>query len=188
MAEQMTYEKAGWFHTKKRPGDRTFEQQLTGLDHLIANVQGKSVLDIGAAEGLISHHLVDQGAIAAHGVEIVPGHVEVANKLRKERACHFEVGDANDWVPKRQYDVVIMLAVLHKLRNPAEACMRYAQAARETVVIRLPPYGPVIIDERSNSQPFDIAEVMQAAGFELGLNGPLGPFDEYMAYWTRVPT
>lgn len=178
--------KIGWFTVNKRHlGDRTLEQQLTGLGPLVAGIKGKTVLDVGAAEGLISIHLVDHGAIAAHGVEIVPTHVKVANKLRKDRACLFEVGDANTWAPKRQYDVVILLALLHKLKNPAEACMRFAAAARETVVIRLPPTGPVIIDERSESQPFDIGECMRHAGFELGLNGPLGPFDEWMGYYTR---
>ena len=186
MAEQQ--EKLGWFHTKKRPGDRAFEQQLTGLDHLIANVKGKSVLDVGCAEGLISHHLVDVGAIAAHGVEIVSGHVEVANKLRKDRACNFEVGDANEWVPRRQYDIVIMLAILHKLRDPAAACMRFAEVAREMVVIRLPPYGSTIRDERSGMEPFDIHAVMEDAGFYLRLSGPIGPFDEWMGYYERVST
>ena len=182
----MADEKLGWFHTKRRPGDRAFDQQLTGLGPLINKVKGKSVLDIGCAEGLISHHLVDMGAVAAHGVEIVKGHIEVANKLRKDRACHFEVGDANEWTPKRQYDIVILLAILHKLRDPAAACRRFADAARELVVIRLPPYGTTIVDERSDFQPFDIAEVMKDAGFELGLNGPLGPFDEWMGYYTRI--
>ena len=39
-------------------GDRTFEQQMTGLDWLAEACRGKSVLDFGCAEGLISIHLL----------------------------------------------------------------------------------------------------------------------------------
>ena len=176
-----------WFKFgQEREGDRTLKQQLKGLGELQEHIAGKTVLDIGCAEGLISIQLFDRGAVAAHGFEHRADFVEAANELRGDRACTFEVADANDWEPKRQYDVVLMLAVLHKLKNPADACMRFAQAARETVVIRLPPYGTTIIDERSGSQPFDIAECMRHAGFRLGTHGKIGPHGEWMGYYERV--
>ena len=179
MAEQV---KEGWFTTKGRRGDRTLKSQVQGLARLIESVPGKSVLDIGCAEGLISMHLVDKGAIAAHGVEIIKGHVEVANKLRKDRPCMFEAGDANDWAPKRQYDIVIMLAVLHKLRDPTAAVKRYAAAARELVVIRMPPYGFMLRDERSGNVPHDIELAMNAAGWQLD-HQTTGPTDEVVGYF-----
>ena len=55
MAQQMT--KQGWFSTKGRLGDRTLKQQLMGLDPLFAECKGKTVLDVGCAEGLISIEL-----------------------------------------------------------------------------------------------------------------------------------
>lgn len=182
----MAQQKVGWFNTPGRLGDRTLEQQMTGLVPLLGSVSGKSVLDIGCAEGLIALKLLDAGASAVHGVEHRKDFVEVANKLRGDRAATFEVGDANEWAPKRHYDVVLMLAILQKLRNPAQACMRYAQAANQLVVLRLPPkHAPVIIDERSHSQPFDMHEVMVAAGFEqtLVLSGHLG---EWVGFYERV--
>jgi predicted RNA methylase len=172
-------------HTKGRPGDRSLTQQLEALDRLVASVRGKTVLDIGSAEGLISMHLIDKGAIAAHGVEIVPGHVEVANKLRKARACMFEVGDANTWAPQRQYDVVLMLAILHKLQDPSAACRRFARAARDLVVIRLPPYGSAIIDIRSGNVPHNIEAVMREEGWRLD-EETRGPLNEWVGYFVRV--
>lgn len=177
--------KIGWFTTKRRRGDRTLKQQIEGLDRLITSARNRTVLDIGCAEGLISMHLIDHGAIAAHGIEIVAAHVEVANKLRKHRACMFETGDANDWKPKRQYDIVIMLAVLHKLRDPVAACKRYAAAAREQVVIRLPPYGTTIVDERSDNQPFDIAQAMTDEGWTLEEESR-GPLNEWVGYYVKA--
>lgn len=176
-----------WFeHGQKRKADRTLKQQLKGLGELQERIAGKTVLDIGCAEGLISIQLIDRGAIAAHGVEMRPDYVEDANRLRGDRACTFECANANEWAPVRQYDVVLMLAVLHKLRNPAEACAKFAAAARELVVLRLPPKtAPVIIDERSDLKPFDMGAVMQAAGFRLGTHGPIGPHKEWMGYYHR---
>lgn len=40
----------GWFTTEGRPGDRTFEQQLLGLDRLFTECEGKTVLDVGAGD------------------------------------------------------------------------------------------------------------------------------------------
>jgi 2-polyprenyl-3-methyl-5-hydroxy-6-metoxy-1,4-benzoquinol methylase len=186
MAEQAVVKNIdrGWFTTRNRPGDRTLESQLEGLDRLIAFVPGKSVLDIGCAEGLIGIHLIDKGAIAIHGIEVRDDHVKVANRLRKGRACTFETADANTWVPKRSYSIVTMLAVLHKLVDPTAACKRFAEAARELVVIRLPPYGSTIVDARSENKPFDIAAAMGEIGWLLD-EETRGPFDEWVGYFTR---
>lgn len=176
-----------WFeHGQDRKADRTLKQQLKGLGELQERVAGKTVLDIGCAEGLISIQLIDRGAIAVHGIEMRADYVDDGNRLRGDRACMFECANANEWTPVRQYDIVLMLAVLHKLKNPAEACMKFAQAARELVVIRLPPKrAPLVLDERSNMQPFDIAEVMRHAGFILGTHGLIGPHKEWMGYYER---
>ena len=97
----------------------------------------------------------------------------------------FDVADVNRYEPVRDYDIVIMLAVLHKLKRPSDACMRFANAAREMVVIRLPPKtAPVIIDERSDWQPFDMDFAMKCAGFYrfLTTKGHLG---EWCGYYSR---
>lgn len=182
MAEQM---KQGWFHTKNRLGDRSIAQQMEGLDWLLQNVAGKSVLDVGCAEGLISIALAQSGAGACHGIEIVQGHVDVGNKLRKGLPCLFEQGDANDYKPKRTYDIVILLAVLHKLRNPTESLFRLVEAARETVVIRLPPYGSTIVDERSGFEPHDIDMAMVKAAFTR-VHDARGPINEWVGVYRRV--
>lgn len=179
--------KEGWFHTKGRVGDRTLTQQLMGLDLLFESCKGKTVLDIGCAEGLISIELAKRGALAVHGVEIVPGHVDVGNKLRKGLPVTLEVGDANEWKPKRDYDIVIMLALLHKLKDPTAGCVRFAARAREMVVLRLPPlHAPTIIDERSGFEPHNVAMPMAALGFELVHEARDGPFDEWLGYYKRV--
>jgi trans-aconitate methyltransferase len=177
--------KEGWFHTPGRPGDRRLDQQLTGLYPALAYCVNKSILDVGCAEGLISHSLAERGAAAVHGLEIVPGHVEVANKFRGDLPCTFEVADVNDYVPVRRYDIVLLLGILHKLRDPSAVCRRFAAAARSMVVIRLPPVrAPFIVDPRSDNRPHDIEAVMDDAGFKRMSVG-CGHFNEWVGTYRR---
>lgn len=176
----------GWFHTNGRPGDRTLVEQLKGLDDLRERVAGKTVLDVGCAEGLIAMQLFDEGAAAVHGLEIVEEHVHVGNKLRAERAVTLEIADANSYQPVRRYDIVLMLAILQKLRDPSAACRRFAEAAREMVVLRLPPaHAPTVIDARSGGYPHRIGDVMVSCGFMLK-NAQLGHLGEWVGVYERV--
>ena len=177
----------GWFSTPGRPGDRRLEDQLKGLTALLGLVQGKTVLDVGCAEGLISIELAKAGALAVHGVEIVKEHVEVGNRLRGALPVTLEHADANTWQPKRQYDIVIALALLHKLKNPTAGAHMLASAARQWVVLRLPPaHAPTIIDERSGNQPHHVGETLKKAGFDLiGIDA--GHYGEWVGYYKREP-
>jgi SAM-dependent methyltransferase len=176
----------GWFTTTGRPGDRTLEDQQKGLEPLYTQLPGKSVVDIGCAEGLLVMDFVVAGAFGVHGIEIVPQHIEVARRLNPHGLlCTFEVADANDYVPRRKFDIVTMLAVLHKLRNPTAACARFADAARELCVIRLPPkHAPTIIDPRSGNNPHHIGQVMEKRGFRLE-QVTRSHFDEWCGYYVR---
>lgn len=183
---------------------RTLEQQLTGLEDLLSMVNGRSILDVGAAEGAISIRCAQMGARAVYGIEIVPEFVEQARKdafnvsPRSGVAgfpvrCTFVQGDANTWAPDagEQYDIVLMLAILQKLRDPSAACKRIARCARELVVIRLPPgNAPVIIDQRSGMRPHDIEHAMREAGFYLAArcDGPVAEagVPEQTLYFARA--
>jgi SAM-dependent methyltransferase len=178
--------KKGWFVTDDRTGDRTLEEQLIGLDWLRENCAGKTVLDIGCAEGLISIEMARRGAVAVHGVEIVPGHVAMGNDLRGELPITFEVGDCNEWRPQRKYDIVLALSLLHKLKNPTEAAAAFADAATETFVLRTPPdFAPTIVDWRSNFEPHHIGRVLINRGFHLQSGGHTGPRSEWVGIYTR---
>lgn len=165
----------GWFRYKGHPGDRTLEEQMTGLDSLIAEVPGKTVLDIGCAEGLISLALADAGAARVHGIDVIPRNIRDAKLLRGDRPVTFDISDANEYVPE-PHDIVLLLAVLHKLRHPASACRRLANAAKSLCVMRIGKAGLHFTDVRSNFVPQDIGAVMSELGFTLYLEtkGPHG--------------
>lgn len=126
MAQAQPVKGTPWFKVGAKPGDRTLDQQLMGLDPLFAEIEGKSVLDVGCAEGLIAIECARRGASAVTGFEIRSAAVETARKLVKTLAgvgqVYFETGDANHYPPNARYDVVLMLAVLHKLRDPSAMC------------------------------------------------------------------
>lgn len=175
----------GWFNMSGRPGDRELSDQLKGLGWLFANCKGKSVLDAGCAEGLISIELAKAGALAVHGVELVPERVKLANKLRGDLPVTVEVGDMNTWRPKCHYSIVIGLAILHKLRSPTTVAAALAAAAMDAVVWRLPPAtAPVIRDRRSGYEDHDIDLVMETSGFRLHSTDK-GHLDEWVGVYVR---
>lgn len=174
-----------WFIVDSRAGGvRTLNQQLVGLAPLFEVIRGKSVLDLGCAEGCISHMLVKFGAEFAHGVDIRPDHIEYALKLagagvkrsqdperRKGQApgYHFEAQNLNTWRPSRKYDVVLALMVLHNLQDPARACAEFAEFTNEFLIVRLPP----------KSAPQDIAN------FDVTYK-EVGTAHEVTVYYKRV--
>jgi len=153
---------------------------------LLDSVKNKTVLDVGCAEGLIDFELIKAGAVATHGVEIRPQAVTDALNLRGPLACAFEVGDADTWKPVRPYDIVIMLALLHKLKDPSAACARYAECAKEMIVLRLPPRGdnPAVVDGRSGNKKHDIGRVLRQAGFHQH-HVTTGYLGEWVGYYKR---
>lgn len=174
----------GWFEVDGRPGDRTLEMQLLGLDPLFDEAKGATILDVGCAEGLISMELAKAGAMT-HGIEIVPSHIETARQLRGNLSCSFEVADANVWIPDQEYTIVLLLAILHKLQEPSKACAKFALAAKDLVVMRLPPEkAPVIVDKRSGNVPHDMKAVMTWYGFELE-RVTRGSFSEWCGWFRR---
>lgn len=178
----------GWFKIDgSQNGDRTLTEQMVGLRPLVHMVAGKTVLDVGCAEGLISTSLASVGARRVHGIDIVPDHIAVANSLKGDWPCFFDVADANTYQPRGRYDIVVMLAVLHKLANPSAACLRFADAAIESCVIRLPPDGQPVkpMDHPRGPCSFKIIEhAMFAGGFRLN-EMAAGPRGEHVFYWGR---
>ena len=171
---------------------RTLEQQLTGLDPLFERVKGRSVLDVGCAEGEISHECARQGARSAYGFDTLPKFIARARTRGAGLNCVFIEADANKWTPgpEERYDVVLLLGVLHKLRQPRESCMRIAACARELVVIRLDPReAPDIVDPRSHNRRVSIQFAMQDAGFKLTrkTDGPIAELGvpEWVGYFER---
>lgn len=177
----------GWFKIPGvQDGDRTIQDQMKGLGWLFANCKGNTVLDVGAAEGLLSIELANAGARYVHGVEVVADHVKVAKQLNTHANVTFECADMNKWRPKQKYDIVVALAILQKLKDPGAVAAALANCAHEAIVLRLPPeHAPTVIDARSNNVPHHIGEILRGSDFTQIEQSYDGHFGEYVGVWRR---
>ena len=179
--------KTRWYkNTGFGEGDRTLEGQIKGLESL--DVRDSTVLELGAAEGLMTKWLLEKDAMFVHAVEIVPEHVEVAHKVLKNWKDHYEFtrADLNTWRTDSKYDVVMALAVFHKCRDPGLVCRELSRAAYRLLVIRNPPIHPTtIIDHRSDFKPFDLRKILEEEGWRLDRTTN-GPNNEPTTFWVRA--
>lgn len=157
---------------------RTLEEQMQGLEPALQFAFAKTVLDLGCAEGWIAREFQRAGAIV-HGVE---RNVELAidPTLKVWRA------DLNVGLPVgllERYDIVLLLAILHKLRNPEDRLRQYAGMAQERVVIRLPLGSHGWIKSKfAHQEKCYCNQVMKESGFELEQILP-GPRGELVQHW-----
>jgi SAM-dependent methyltransferase len=181
----------GWFAIPGvQAGDRTIEEQLLGLEPMLATVRGKSVLDLGCAEGLISRECLVSGASRVIGMDSNRGFIERANAMRLDpHVATFVVSDLNrveqDDEACCHSDVVLMLAILHKLQDPARSLSAWAGFAHERLVIRLPIGSDgVVAHKHGRDKRVDTRRALPRMGFRLEQVLP-GPRGELVQHWLR---
>lgn len=181
-----------WFKlTDDQDHERTLQDQIIGLRPIFDEIKAfrakgrpLTVLDLGCAEGLIGMELAKAGAAHVHGVEIMLQRVQAANRLRGSLPCSFEHNKVDYYKPKRAFDVVLALSILHKMPSPSETLRGLVQhTCDRLVVIRLPPgNGPVVKDRRSGNVPHDLDAVLRSLGFNLEQETE-GHLSEWIGYW-----
>lgn len=175
-------------------GERTLAEQMMGLEPALTDCPGKTVIDFGCAEGLIGIEFAKAGAIV-WGLELQDRFIKTAAAQAQlagvDARCRFErfdlsgfveLGAAIDWSPS---DIVLALAIVHKLRHPGNALRNMAALARERLVLRLPIGSVGVIACKFDAAArCDSREVMPDCGFRLEqqLEGPRG---ELVQHWTR---
>lgn len=180
----------GWFVIPgKQSGDRSLAEQLKGLDPALAEAAGKSVLDLGCAEGLIALEMAKAGALRVYACDCNPESVEIAKGMRGELPVTFETQNVNVMVelgaaPWRA-DIVLALAILHKLRDPVRATQFAAAAAGSLLVIRHQGGSKGMIKSKWTVGECDSRAVLEARGFALERECH-GPRDELVHYWRRA--
>jgi hypothetical protein len=180
-----------WFNVGRGESERTLVDQMKGLRPVVdefraSKARGKPLtcLDVGCAEGLIGMEMAKAGAIHVQGIEVVPERVADGNRLRGSLPCSFEVANVCTYTPKRPYDVLLALAILHKLPDPSATLYRLVHNfCQRIVVIKLPPgRAPLVIDPRSGNEPHDLDAVLDDLGFNLE-NVTTGTREEWIGMW-----
>lgn len=185
-----------WFRIKgQAKGDRSVDEQMKGLRRALDETRGRTVLDLGCAEGLIGIEFARAGAVAVHGIERLQRHIDVAKTISGELPLTFQCADLSELarhemaleLPQR-YDIVLALAILHKLEDPALGAKFCAWSARSLVVVRLPANSDsrngILQSKHNPKQRCNLSRVMQEHGFLLERTEP-GPRKETVQYWRR---
>ncbi len=134
----------GWFIIPGvQDGDRTFEEQFTGLEDACEEAAGKTVLDLGCAEGLISAEFAKR-AKSVVGVDVLDDHLAIARQLFGHvpnlsfMKCDLRMLATNpeqlDAVPA--CDIVLACGVVHKLREPQRGLEFAVSRARSLFIFR----------------------------------------------------
>lgn len=181
-----------WFKIGDAPGLRFLKEQISGLDALKPYLPRASVLDLGCAEGSIAKYYVDTlGVDIAHGIEILKQRVDVARKqCAGYMGVQFWAGDLDNLpeldkleglLPK--YDIVLTLAVLHKLARPIEALKWAAARAGKVIAVRMP--GPDLVFVARGSKAVRV-EPQRILADEFDLIGKqIGPRSEMTLTFKR---
>lgn len=95
--------------------------RLAGLEMLLADCMGKTVLDLGASEGVISLRMLEKGAATVHGFDREPSRVRLASAMCSQfEEAQFWVADLSSWSTflsahrahlQVSYDIVCYLGV-----------------------------------------------------------------------------
>lgn len=161
----MTATAERWFGTH-----RMYCEQIMGLEALSRGAQGKTVLDLGCAEGEIGAAFLAAGAKLVHGAEIMIDRAEAARaNLTLAFSCDLEYFrefyDVNRHKLLTRYDVVLALSIAHKLRRPDTFLHSCCNLAGQHLAVRLPT--PILDDARSNHMGLDVRAHIEARGFTL---------------------
>ena len=181
----------GWFKVPGlRPqGDRTLEEQMLGLKPALAEAKGKTVLDLGCAEGMISREFALAGAGEVVGIELLESHLEVARKVCAGLRVRFIWAHLDNYVQAQkkivQYDIVLALGIIHKLPNPSVPLRFAARSAKDLMLFRAPAKATNgVTMSKHTGIGCNVPEIMRAEGFfeERLIPGVRG---EAVQYWRR---
>ena len=180
----------GWFAIPGvQDGPRTLAEQMMGLDAAIAETPGKSVLDLGCAEGLISLEFAKAGAESVRGIEFNPNLIEAAeNELSKvwPLPVRFDRVDLRRCgAAEQKYDIVLALAILHKLDSPMQGAKFCCDSAKSLIVARLPIGSTGVIEgKHSPGSACDLNKEFARYGFKIERK-EAGPRGEWVHYYRK---
>lgn len=182
----------GWFRIPGvQEGERTLAQQMKGLTPALAAAPGRSVLDLGCAEGLIALEFARAGARSVRALDcnmelLATARVMQAGLAKNQgrASVEFEAGNVADLVaaPGERYDLVLALAIVHKMRRPAALLKYIAQVCGELAVLRLPKGSRGEFTTKWYGIACDVNRELAGHGLTLEQQLP-GPDGELVQYW-----
>lgn len=182
----------GWFKVPgiREVGDRSLDEQMIGLEFGLQECAGKTVLDLGCAEALISREFAKAGATRVLGIEKVSQALDVAREVcASYPQIEFLCVNLERYMPANpepeQFDIVLALGIAHKPKNPERALRWAASCTRDLLLFRPPGYA---IDgwfkSKHSEQRCHSPTVLTDCGFEQE-RVIRGVRNEQVEYWRR---
>ena len=148
------------------------QARIEGLQTILADCDGRSLLDLGAAEGIIAYKFAQRGAKPVHGFELDATRVEFARRLFAQADlmdAEFRPADLSHWsvfsvqngdILLTEYDIVLFLGLYHHLpaATRTTSLTGALAIARRWFAVRTPE-----VLRREN----DLIGTITAHGFEL---------------------
>ena len=127
------YQKRGAYHWKfyAQPGNK-YRAHVDRIQHWVTN---KSVLDVGAGDGLITAKLSENGIVTI-GIDNEP----LAVQLAQEKGANVILGDAYQIpFPNDTFEAVLMADALEHFQRPVDALREAHRVLRQALYISTPP-------------------------------------------------
>jgi predicted RNA methylase len=187
----------GWFVIPGvQTGDRTADEQCAALKVAIDHCKGKTVLDLGCAEGLIGKAFAKAGARCVLGVDNLADHIKVAREQCNGLPMEFTVASLEAFINTPlpdpfavgKYDIVLALGVSHKLQSPRNGIELAARYSKDLVLFRRGlRQTDGVIRSKHFANSVDQHELMRELGFEMDhLAEGVPPHNEAVEYWRRL--
>lgn len=172
-------------------GDRTLEEQIVAVRPALTEAAGKTVLDLGCAEGLISLEFSKAGASYVLGIDCVEDHLRVARQQCDGHNVNFKkmhLFKVNPDTPAG-FDIVLALGIVHKMQFP-ERLMRFAaRSARELLLLRnsAASRNGIIRSKHYQENFCDSRAILTEEGFALEkiVDGPKERGED-VEYWRKA--
>ncbi len=165
-------------------GKTDVSERLEGLEILLEDAADKTILDLGAAEGLIAKAFSDNGAKTIHAYEIHQSRVDVAKTYLDQEIVDFNRANLSDLSqvetiearsPKEGYDLVLYLGIHHHILESVrmEVFSRVIKLTANRIAIRTPVnfFEVDRIDEFLKESGFDL--LYNNIPDETAFSGPL---------------
>jgi 2-polyprenyl-3-methyl-5-hydroxy-6-metoxy-1,4-benzoquinol methylase len=161
----------GWFRIKGvQNGPRSVQEQLLGLEGIEQICAGKTVVDFGCAEACIAARMIECGANRVDALdcnaELLGAAMELYAEHVRSGALVLHHANLRDFLGERpadiltRYDVVLLLSIVHKMRNPLTFLRQAMAIAGDWVAVRLPKCGVNVT--KDGAQRFDVMPVLRA--------------------------
>lgn len=177
----------GWFAIEGyQTGDRTLAEQITGCEFALVECAGKTVLDLGTAEGLIAYEFAKAGARIVRGVDHSSAKIETASKLNQWTNVNFVCHDIGRLdFPPLEYDIVLALSIITKFPDPALVLRKAADTCKDLLLLRNASVPNPMYYAKHGGKECNAVDVLTERGFKAERHCP-GTHDEGVWYWRRV--